>query len=259
MNNTAGFILTILGALLMAGCASTSELVDKPIQLQADQGIAAIVLDAPNRITQISFVAKDPGGTDFEVPDTQGGPTLYMVPVEAGRYCLMHFRYWNMIFKSKQDLGCFTAIAGHITYAGTLVPSPSPMGATLDQEFIPTIFADRLHQQYPVLAGMYPLASAPEPPAGVDATLSTNIISAWVENIRADNTQAIYLQNNSSWSMEIVNFNLSDCINTNPACGNRQVNVIIGPFARKQLMIIGPAEVHAAYEYHYDFNYQTVD
>jgi len=256
-NVTAG--MTIFSAVLMAGCASTSELTDKPIQLQPDQGIAAIVLDAPNRITQISFVAKDPGGTDFEVPDTQGGPTLYMVPVKAGRYCLKHFRYWRVIFNSKQDLGCFTVIAGHITYSGDLVPSPSPMGATLDQEFIPTTFTDMLHKQYPLLAGMYPAASAPKPPAGADATPATNIMSTWIENISGSNAQAIYLQNSSSWTVEIINFNLSDCINTNPACGNRQVNVAIGPFARKQLMVIEPVDEHSAIEYRYDFNYQNVD
>ena len=259
MNINIGFGLTMFGALIMAGCASTSELMDKPVLLQADQGIAAIVLDAPNRITQISFIAKDVGGTNFEVPDTQGGPSLYLVPVKAGRYCLRHFRYWRVIFDAKQDFGCFTAIAGHITYAGDLVPSPSSMGATLDHEFIPTTFTDMLHKQYPVLAGRYPIASAPMPPAGVDATLATDIMSTWVENISENSAQAIYVQNNSSWTVEISDFNLTDCINTKPTCGSHQLNVAIGPFARKELMVIGPVDVHTAYSYRYNYNYQNVD
>ncbi|MDE2090291.1 MAG: hypothetical protein KGJ08_00120 [Gammaproteobacteria bacterium] len=261
MNIKLGFGLTVLAALIMAGCASTSELTDKPIQLQPDQGIAAIVLDAPNRITQISFVAKDPGASSFEVPDTQGGPMLYMVPVKAGRYCLMHFRYWKTIFKSKQDLGCFTVIAGRITYTGDLIPSGSPLSseAVLHHEFNFMTFTDRLHKQYPVLASLFPLASAPQPPSGVDATPTTNIMSTWIENISGSNAQAIYIQNNSSWSMQVINFNLTDCINTNPACGNRQMNVTFGPFTRKQIMVIGPVDVHAIYEYHYDYNYRDVD
>jgi len=261
MNINTGLGMTVVGALIMAGCAATGELADKPVQLQADQGIAAIVLDAPNRITQITFMAKDAGGINFEVPDTRGGPSLYLVPVKAGRYCLKHFRYWRVIFDAKQDLGCFTVIAGHITYTGDLVPSPGTFSndATTDQEFIPTTFADMLHQQYPVLAGRYPMASAPMPPAGVDATPATDILSTWVENMSGSIGQAIYVQNNSSWTVEISDFNLTGCINTKPACGSRQLDVAIGPFARKRLIVVGPVDAHAAYAYRYNYHYQNVD
>src|SRR5574337_519334 len=125
--------LIIISIAMLCGCASTSELANKPVQLQPGQGIAAIVLDAPNRITQIKYTAKGANGSGFEVPDTKGGPSLYLVPVQAGRYCLQHFRYWRTIFDSVQDLGCFTAVAGQITYAGTIVPSHYLSGAQTDQ------------------------------------------------------------------------------------------------------------------------------
>ena len=251
-------LLAILATVCCA-CASTSELTDKPVQLQPGQGIAAIVLDAPNRITQIKYVAKDPGGSSFEVPDTQGGPSLYLVPVRAGRYCLQHFRYWRTIFESVQDLGCFTAVAGKITYAGTIVPSPSLSGAQTDQQFNPEEFDSMLHQKYSVIVGMYPVTAAPPLPAGVNATSQTDVLSTWVQNITGSVAQGIYVQNNSSWTLEVTDFNLTDCVNTKPACGSRQLNVNIGPFSRKQLMVVEPADAHAAYSYQYSYHYDNVD
>lgn len=252
------WLLVILMAALL-GCASSSELANKPVQLQSGQGIAGIVLDAPNRITQIKYVATDARGGGFEVPDTQGGPSLYLIPVQAGRYCLQHFRYWRAIFDSVQDLGCFTAVAGKITYAGTIVPSPNLSGAQTDQQFNPAQFHAMLQQQYPVIAGMYVVASAPEPPAGVQATPASNLISTWVENVPHGAGQAIYVQNNSSWSVEIVNLRLYDCSNIKQACGTSTLHAALGPFVRKELMVVEPASTDAPYAYMYDFNYRNVD
>ncbi|MGB9430421.1 MAG: hypothetical protein WCC11_11210 [Gammaproteobacteria bacterium] len=252
-----GLWVILIAALL--GCASTGELANKPVQLQPGQGIAAIVLDAPNRITQIKYAAKDSNGGGFEVPDTQGGPSLYLVPIHAGRYCLQHFRYWQTIFDSVQDLGCFTAVAGKITYAGTIVPSPYLSGAQTDQQFNPAQFHAMLQQQYPVIAGMYAVASASEPPAGVQATPASNLISTWGENVPNRQAQAVYAQNNSSWSVEIVNLHLYDCSNIKRACGTSALHVTLGPFARKELLVVEPANTNAPYAYMYDFNYHNVD
>lgn len=251
----------LLSALVvvLSACASTSELTDRPVQLLPNQGIAAIVLDAPNRITRIKYVAKDANGTSFEVPDTAGGPSLYLVPVNAGRYCLQHFRYWRSEFDSVQDLGCFTAIAGHITYAGTIVPSPDLSGAQTDQQFNPTEFGTMLHQQYPVIAGQYPAAAAPTPPPGSNATPQTNLISTWIENVPNHQAQAIYVQNNASWSVRIVDLRLYNCANIKQPCDTSTVNIVLGPFARKQLLIVDPTDTTMEYSYQYDFNYQTVD
>lgn len=251
-------LLVILMAALL-GCASTGELANKPVQLQPGEGIAAIVLDAPNRITQIKYEAKDANGGGFEVPDTQGGPSLYLVPVQAGRYCLQHFRYWRTIFDSVRDLGCFTAVAGKITYAGTIVPSPNLSGAQTDQQFNPAQFHAMLHQQYSVVANMYAVASAPEPPAAAHATAASNLISTWVENVPNGQAQAIYVQNNSSWSVEIVQLRLYDCSNIKQACGTSTLHAVLGPFARKELMVVEPVSSDAPYAYMYDFNYQDVD
>lgn len=252
----ASFAVAIVMGL--TGCAATHELTDTPVTLQPDQGIAAVVLNAPNRITQITFASKDPGGTGFEVPDTQGGPSLYLVPVVAGRYCLKHFRYWRAVFNSIQDLGCFTVSAAHITYTGDLIPSQALSGATLDQQYNPDGFHTLLHQEYPVIANLYPIAVAPAPPAGVNATSAIFPVSTWAANLPGRNDQAIFVQNNTSWSEKIVRFRLFQCINVKQQCGERPMDVVLGPFARKQLMVIEPAAA-GAYQYQYDYQYQNVN
>src|SRR5574337_777381 len=251
--------LIIISIAMLCGCASTSELANKPVQLQPGQGIAAIVLDAPNRITQIKYTAKGANGSGFEVPDTKGGPSLYLVPVQAGRYCLQHFRYWRTIFDSVQDLGCFTAVAGQITYAGTIVPSPYLSGAQTDQQFNPSEFEAMLHPQYPVIAGLYPVASAAAPPPNSNATPASNLLSTWVQNVPDQQAQTIYVQNNASWSVELVNLRLYNCTNIKPACVTTALHVTLGPFASKELMTVEPAQGGESYSFMYDFNYRNVD
>lgn len=243
----------------LAGCASTGELADKPVQLQPDQGIAAIMLDAPHRITQITYVAKDKHGTDFEVPDTRGGPALYLVPATAGRYCLKHFRYWRVVFRSTEDLGCLTVVAGHITFGGVIVPSIQPEQAITDQQFKPDAFATLLHQQYPVLAGLYPLASAPQPPAGVDATPPTSRLSTWTQEVPGKQAQAIYVQNNTSWSIELTDLDIVLCSNTNVSCGEHTLNVVLKPFSRREIMTISANDASKDFSYRYDFSYLNAD
>ncbi|MGH8371551.1 MAG: hypothetical protein ACRETO_02310 [Gammaproteobacteria bacterium] len=248
----------ILWAVL-AGCASTSELKDQPFKLSADQGIAAIVLNAPHRITQIAYAAKDKGGTSFEVPDTDGGPTLYLVPVHAGRYCLKHFRYWQVVFNSTEDLGCLTVVAGHITYGGDIVPSIQPDQAVTDQQFNVVKFTGMLHKGYPLLSQMYPLAVAPAPPANVDATPSTYAASTWIQNIPGTRTQGVYFQNNTSWTLELTNFYMLECKNTTPDCGTIKLNIRLAPFGRKQLLVVKPTAQDKAYEYRYDYDLINAD
>jgi hypothetical protein len=249
----------VLLVIALAGCASPAGLVDKPLKLPAGDGIAAIMLDAPHRITQISYVAKDKGGTNFEVPDTQGGPALYLVPVPAGRYCLRYFRYWQVVFRSSQDLGCLSVVAGHITFGGDIVPSIQPDQAITDQQYNLEQFTGMLHKQYPVLANMYPLAVAPSPPAGVDATPPTYAVSTWSQDIPGGLNQAVYLQNNTSWTIELTDFYMLECKNTNPDCGTSKLNITLAPFERKQVMIVKPADPGLPYEYRYDYDVINVD
>src|ERR1700741_753079 len=96
--------LMLIAMLSLAGCASQQIVSDQTTTLQPDQGIAAVVLDEPARIRQVTYQARDPGGHDFEVPDTSGGATLLLTPVKAGRYCLKHMKYGRIMFNSQGDI-----------------------------------------------------------------------------------------------------------------------------------------------------------
>lgn len=253
-------LLIVIGSLIaLAGCASAGLQQDGPIQLGPDQGLAGIVINAPTRITQISFVAKDPGGNKFEVPDTQGGWTLYLIPVKAGRYCLQHFRLSRIIFDSDQDLGCFTVQPGHITYSGDMVPSILPDKAVTDHQFNPTFFTDALHKQFPILSGTYPLAASTPPPAGANATPDDREMSTWTQDVPGTGSQAVYVKNNTSWSIKITDFNLTACMNIKQACVKTPMDIVMAPFETKQIMNIEPANRDEAYSYQYDYDYDDVD
>ncbi|HEV2111902.1 MAG TPA: hypothetical protein VGT99_11155 [Gammaproteobacteria bacterium] len=232
---------------------------DRPIQLLPGQGLAAVVMNAPARITQISFVGKSPGTERFEVPDTQGGWTLYLVPVQAGRYCLQHFRYGRVIFNSREDLGCFTALPGHITYAGDIAPSIEPDGAVTDQQFNPIAFSNELHIQYPVLAAAYPVAAPAPAPAEVGDVDATGRTSAWTQEVPGSRSQAIYVRNNTSWSIKLTALSLSDCENVKEPCTRAPLDVVLEPFAIERVFTVDAADPNSALSYRYGFTYRNAD
>lgn len=246
-------------ALLLAGCASNVLQADKPAQLLPGEGIAGIVLNAPTRITQISYKGMSPGAKGFEVPDTQGGWTLYLVPVPAGRYCLQHFLYWRTIFNSDQDLGCLTVLPGKISYGGDIVPSILPDHAETDQQYDPIPFNNELHKQYPAIAAAYPVAASAPPPAGVDLNLIQDRISAWAVNAADGKSQEIYLRNNTSWSLKVTDVVLSDCDNVKQACGKTALDVVLDPFATRRIFVVEPLDTQKTYSYGYNYDYQNVD
>lgn len=249
-----------VGALmLLSGCASNVLQGDKPVQLLPGEGIAGIVLNAPTRITQISYKGMSPGTKDFEVPDTQGGWTLYLVPVPAGRYCLQHFLYWRTIFNSTEDLGCLTVLPGKISYGGDIMPSILPDHAETDQQYNPIPFNDELHKQYPAIAAAYPVAASAPPPAGVDLNLIQGRTSMWGVNTADGRSQELYLRNNTSWSLKVTDVTLSDCDNVKQACGKTPLDVVLEPFATRRMFVVEPADSKSSYSYGYVFDYQNAD
>lgn len=251
---------TLVGALLLlAACASNVLQADKPVQLLPGQGIAGIVLNAPTRITQISYQGKSPGTKGFEVPDTQGGWTLYLVPVPAGRYCLQHFLYWRTVFNSDQDLGCLTVLSGKISYGGDIVPSILPDHAETDRQYAPIPFNDELHKQYPAIAAAYPLAASAPPPAGVELNLIQDRISMWGVNTADGSSQELYLRNNTSWSLKVTGVTLSGCENVKQTCGAIPLDIVLEPFATQRMFVVDPADAKRPYSHRYGFDFLNAD
>jgi hypothetical protein len=250
-----------LAAVLALGACSSQPLVsDDPRPLQSGEGIAAVVLDAPSRIQEVQFAPRFPGGSKFEVPDTQGGAALYLVPVKAGRYCLDHFYYNGGMVKSDEDLGCFTVIAGHITYSGDVVPELGEFSARDNttvytrQDHEPALFRRLLQAGYPKMAAAYPLA-APAPASlqpGMDPPSADAELGFWYE-FGADGTESIDVQNNTSWSMKITHLQLSDCENLAQPCADLPLNLTLGPFESRKLLTLGPADKRKQYTFRYRY------
>jgi hypothetical protein len=250
----------VVGISLLAGCASQPTVADDPQPLKAGEGIAAVVLDAPYRIQQMQFAPRFQGGSKFEVPDTQGGATLYMVPVKAGRYCLQHFFYNGGMVNSTEDLGCFTVIAGHITYSGDIVPELRQFGEGNNttvytrQDHEPTIFRRLLQTGYPKMAAAYPVA-APAPAQvqkGMDPPSSTSELGFWY-GFNPDGTEVVNTQNNTSWTIKITHLQLSDCENLAQPCSDMQLNLVLGPFESSKVLTLGPADKHKSYTFRFQY------
>jgi hypothetical protein len=249
----------LAAVLALAACSSQPVVSDDPQPLPPGEGIAAVVLDAPERIQEIQFVPRFPGGSKFEVPDTQGGATLYLVPVKAGRYCLQHFYYHRARVNSTEDLGCFTVIAGHITYSGDIVPELGEFNShdnttvytRMDHE--PTIFR-RLLAGYPKMAAAYPVAAAAPVSLqeGMDPPSKDAELGFWYES-GPDQTESIDVQNNTAWNMKISHLQLLECENLAQPCVDMPLNVVLGPFESRKLLTLGPADKHEEYNFRYQY------
>ncbi|HEY3859233.1 MAG TPA: hypothetical protein VGM47_06440 [Gammaproteobacteria bacterium] len=246
----------VMSALAACSSAPTTA-VDEPRALQPDEGIAAVVLDAPARIQQVQFAPRFPGGSSFEVPDTQGGATLYLVPVKAGRYCLQHFFFNGGTSKSETDVACFTVIAGHITYTGNIVPWLQDIGEgksfiTVDEHHQPAMFMKLLQASYPKMAAAYPLAAPPPVPPGVEAPSSADELGFWYQN-GDDRSQTLNVQNNTAWRMKITRLKLYDSENLAQACSDSKLDLDIGPFETRKIMTFTPADQQQNYTYRFQY------
>jgi len=249
--------LMLASALLLTGCASQQIVGDQTTALQPDQGIAAVVLDAPDRIRQVTYQARDPGGHDFEVPDTSGGAALLLTPVKAGRYCLKHMKYGRIMFNSQGDIGCFSVVAGHITYGGEIVPmfpsdtSPNAGPAVIDRRYDHHQFSGLL-QGFPTLSAAYPVAAAAAPPAGVEAASADDELGFSYQNEK-DGSQTMYVQNNTAWGMTLTHMRLYDCDNLAQSCADMPLNLALKPFETRKVMTFTAADKSGVFHYRFEY------
>lgn len=248
------------GALLvLCGCGSQPVTVDEMPALQPDEGIAAVVMNAPDPIWQISFAPRFSGGKSFEVPDTRGGPSLYLVPVKAGRYCLDRFRYEHTRVQSREDLGCFTVIAGHLTYGGEIVPEIQDRNSAsnivyTDQRYEMQRFQEMLRAQFPRTAAAYPLAAPAAPPAGTQPPSNEDEVALW-ERDNADHTATLFAQNNAAWPVRLVHFELYNCVNVKQPCDRQTLNLQLAPFETRELVTLSAADPTEGYQYRYSWDF----
>lgn len=256
-------IAAISCCLLLLACSTTPVFDGQPLQLQPGQGIAAVTLDASQRIQQLKFAARFKGGKTFEVPDTAGGPSIYLVPVQ-GRYCLQHFYYDHNSIESREDLGCFTVVEGKITYSGTIVPETQRFNSGdettiyTSHYYRPNVFRNMLVASYPKLSAAYSLAEAPAAPEGVKVSSGDKELSSWI--VTEDKTHhTVYIRNNTSWSVKPQRFTVTDCANLQQPCGDQGLDTVLAPFEVRKIETFSPADPQADFSYTYNYGFRGVD
>lgn len=166
-------LMQVVGlAALLCGCGLAPIDDDQAVTLGPDQGIAAVVLDALNPISQFTIESTDPKGATIKVPSAPIGVSLYLFVVPAGRYCVSRYSVGmtNIRTDSPGHGDCFDVVAGKIAYSGNLAPRAFNSGGTWVrnelvgydirtlQNFEWPQFEKKLRDEHPVLAAKYPIA-----------------------------------------------------------------------------------------------------
>jgi hypothetical protein len=145
---------------LLGACASAPLSQDQSVSLWPDQGLAAVMIDTLDPISQVSFQQQD-GGAKLLVAAVSPGIGLYLFPTRAGRYCMTRFHYANFDFAAEKGAQqCFQVTAGKLSYSGTLAPRVEDGKPVTRQVQDPQGFRVLLEQDYPTVAKQFP---APQP------------------------------------------------------------------------------------------------
>lgn len=152
-------ILFVLGlvAFGISACSTNQAIPDKMPQLRPGQGLAAIVINTDQPITQVIVTPLSKSGNPLFIPSVPAGKHLYLFAADVGTYCMHHFDAGNGSFDAKSDDQCFDVDAGKISYGGVYTPfigfsfDQSPFGA-MSQESDWSSFWSLLRSTYPNIA-----------------------------------------------------------------------------------------------------------
>lgn len=157
-------LISLIFCLLIEGCAITTPadaiqpMADDSIHLQAGQGLAAVIIDSSQPLTQILLTPLQKGLKTLVIPSSPTGKHLYLFVTDAGTYCIHHFNTARSSFDAKVDNQCFEVETGKISYGGVFepfigfTPTFSSIGA-MTQRNDWDGFWKLLKSTYPTLAG----------------------------------------------------------------------------------------------------------
>lgn len=269
------FVLGVMGAFILGGCSNVQPIQqDQPLLLAAGDGIAAVQFDSLDTLTQVQIVSAQSGGKTLDIPTVPTGKSTYLFEVAAGRYCLQRFSYGGyLIFHKGEYVGCFVVPAGEVGFSGIYSPRGANGGVITGQDLDVADAKAVLRREYPHIAAQFlqpepaplPVAAPQEAPSSVTAHAAASatmppppgkdLISAWV--VHDDNAfrDAIYVRNNTKWTMQITTFELYDCANIKQACKPTHPNFTLKPHETRTFTQVQPDDPQGAYSYHYRFAY----
>jgi len=146
-------------ALLCAlnACASNLIVADQVPTLPPGTGIAAVVLDTADPISQVLLVPAAGQGGKLSIPTAAAGRTLYLLVAPAGRYCMHQFHFDALVFAARSDTSCFDVQAGAISYSGDFAPRVVDGTVVIEQNDNYQAFMQLLQAGYPKLAAKIPV------------------------------------------------------------------------------------------------------
>lgn len=179
----------------ISGCSTNQAIEDKMPQLQPGQGIAAVVIDTDQDISQVSMIPITGTGHELLIPSVPTGEHLYLFVAAAGTYCMHHFNAGSHLFDAKSDDQCFAVDAGKISYGGVYTPfvgfnfSLATVGAVsqdddwdsfwkLMKATYPNIAASTAPPAPETMAKTIPPAPPPPSPTGICRLLNAEDASA---------------------------------------------------------------------------------
>jgi hypothetical protein len=263
-------VLLLSGTGFLAGCAVLSSqppiAPGQSVQLQPGDGIAALVMDTLDPVTQVLLVSTDGEGPTLDLPSMPAGRTLALFEVPTGVYCLKQFSYGEYRFISRKfQLGCFQVTTGHISYSGSIKPTAGrdpatgENGAIVDQAYEPAVFLALLKQQYPQVMAAYPTAG-PVTGNGVEAQDDiSKELATWSVEAADHRSFQVFMRNNANWPVKLTDFKMTGCTNIKQQCGDQPVGMTIQPNTTIKVMVVEQADIQQAYDFRYQYNYDKVD
>jgi len=146
---------------LLSACAEAPLAQDQPVTLARDQGLAAVMLDTLDPLTQVTFEQLG-GGRKLVVAQVPAGINIYLFPTRAGRYCMTHFHFASFDFTTQGEPECFQVSAGQLSYSGTLAPRVEAGRPVTHQVMDSQGFRVLLGEHYPSVAREFPPPHAAE-------------------------------------------------------------------------------------------------
>lgn len=258
---------------LLAACSSLQPIQqDQPILLAKGDGLAAIVMNTMDPVSEVFVRPAASGGTTMEIPSVPVGRTIYLFEVKAGNYCLQQFHFGQIeFFGQGANVECFVVPEGQLGYSGDLAPRVNDRQVYIHQDYDFDSFRTLLQHDYPKIAAQFvpqapPIVTAAEPsaqgavPPGLPAAAekpSCNLQTCmWFETVVGSQSQTVYIQNKTQWTIRITVLQLYDCVNIKQTCGTSQVSIKLASHTSKQVLTIDPADPAGAYTFYVRYQYR---
>jgi len=109
-----------------------------------------------------------------------------------------------------------------------------------------------------VLAALSASCAAPPAESRAPAPVPGQTVQTWIEELRGQLGNAVYVRNDGSASILITLVGLTVCENTRQACGEYQPNVAVRPGQTARVMTITPLDEFKPFRFEYTYQWRAL-